>query len=91
MLLEAGQWDSVLDYVIMAWDIVMATPVWDNPTHNTIRFSCSEHMASSVIRMIKQKDVMIGEERKMKLVKFMTGSSVREVQLCKEKLLERMK
>merc|ERR1719234_199993 len=34
MLLEAGQWASVLEYVIMAWEIVGATPVWANHVHN---------------------------------------------------------
>merc|ERR1719309_286045 len=34
MLVEAGQWASVLKYVIMTWEIVRATPVWANPPHN---------------------------------------------------------
>jgi len=90
VLLEAGQWDSVLDFVITVWEIVKATPVWDNSVHNTTRISCFKHLASSVIRVMKQKDIAVGEERKMKLVMLMTGSSVREIQLCKEKLLQRM-
>jgi len=89
MLLEAGQWDSVLDFVLTAWEIVKATPIWNNPVHNTTRISCFKHLASSVIRVMKQSDIVIGEERRMKLVRVMTGSSVREVQLCEEQLLER--
>ena len=89
MLLGAGQWDSVLDYVIIAWDIVRVTPVWDNLTHNTSRIGCFKHLASSVIRVMKQRDFMISEDKKMKLISFMTGSSVREVQLCMEKMLKK--
>jgi len=88
VLLEAGQWDSVLEFVLIVWEIVKATPVWDNSVHNTTRISCFKHLASSVIRVMKYED--IAEERKMKLVRLMTGSSVREIQLCKEKLLQRM-
>ena len=88
MLLEAGQWASVLEYVIMAWDIVAVTPMWDNITHNTSRISCFKHMASSVIRVLKLKDFFISESDRNKLIKCMTAFSVREVKLCKEKLLE---
>jgi len=88
MLLEAGQWASVLEYVILAWDIVVVTPVWDNITHNTSRSSCFKHMASSVIRVLKIKDFLISESERLNLIKCMTGFSVREVMLCKEKLLE---
>ena len=89
MLLDAGQWDSVLDFVMKTWEIVSATPVWNNLVHNTTRISCFKHLASSVIRVMQQTDIVMGEERRMMLVKLMTGSLVREVQLCKEKLLER--
>ena len=88
MLLEAGQWASVLEYVILAWDIVAVTPVWDNITHNTSRISCFKHMASSVIRVLKLKDFFISESDRNKLIKCMAAFSVREVKLCKEKLLE---
>jgi len=85
MLQEAGQWASVLEYVILAWDIVMGTPVWDNITHNTSRMSCFKHLASSVLKI---KDFLISENDRLKLIKCMAGFSVREVTLCKEKLLE---
>jgi len=91
MLLEAGQWDSVLDFVLAAWDIVQTSPIWNNPVHNTTRVSCFKYLASSVIRVMKQKDIVLGEERRMKLVKLMTGSQLREVQLCKEQLLGKRK
>jgi len=88
MLLEAGQWASVLEYVILAWDIVRVTPLWDNPVHNTSRSSCFKDMASSVLRVLKIRGFLIAEDSRMKLVTCMTGFSVREVELCREKLLE---
>jgi len=88
MLLEAGQWASVLEYVILAWDIVRVTPLWDNPVHNTSRSSCFKHLASSVVRVLKLKDFLIAEDSRVKLVTCMTGFSVREVELCRKKLLE---
>ena len=87
MLLGSGQWDSVLEYVITAWDIVRSTPVWDNPVHNTSRNSCFKHLATSVIKVKKQKD-HISQNIRMKLVRLMTQSLLREVQVCREKLLE---
>jgi len=87
MLLESGQWDSVLEYVITAWDIVRSTPVWDNPVHNTSRSSCFKHLATSVIKVLKRKDY-ISRDIRMKLVRLMTQSFLREVQNCMEKLLE---
>merc|ERR1712147_620651 len=33
-LLEGEQWVGVLDYSVLAWGYVKATPVWENPTHN---------------------------------------------------------
>ena len=86
MLLGSGQWDSVLEYVITAWDIVRSTPVWDNPVHNTSRNSCFKHLATSVIKVLKQKDY-INHDIRMKLVRLMTQSLLREVQNCRDKLL----
>ena len=83
-----GQWASVLEYVVLAWDIVSVTPLWDNPVHNTSRSSCFKHMASSVVRVLKIKDFQNAEDSRVKLVTCMTGFSVREVELCREKLLE---
>jgi len=91
MLLEAGQWASVLEYIILAWDVVVLTPVWDNSTHNASRRSCFKHMALSVMRVLKLKDFLISEGERQKLIKCMTGFSLREVMLCKEKLLEEKK
>ena len=33
-MLESQQWLSAIDYTVMAWGYVKATPVWANPTLN---------------------------------------------------------
>ena len=76
------------EYVTLVWEIVSATPLWDNPVHNTTRVTCFKNMASSVIRVLKHKEIIINDDMKMKLVRLMIGSPIREVQMCKEKLLE---
>jgi len=88
MLVDAGQWDSVMEFVTLVWEIVSATPLWDNPVHNTTRVTCFKHMASSVIKVLRHKDFKMEEGMKTILVELMIGSPIREVQLCKEKLLE---
>jgi len=87
MLVNAGQWDSVYEYVILSWDIVGGTPVWTNPVHNTTRNSCYKHLATAAIKAIKHQNSTPDDVRKQ-LITLMTGSVVREVQLCREMLLQ---
>jgi len=86
MLMESGQWGSVLEYVVLSWDIVRATPVWTNPSHNTMRNSCFKHLAISVIKVMKQQDFNFDIITRRKLLEIMAESPIREVQLCKEML-----
>jgi len=88
LLLGAGQWASVLEYVIMAWEIVQATPIWANPIHNTSRNSCFKHMAISIVRVMNQHNHTIPSDTSLKLINLMIGSQVREVDLCCKKLLD---
>ena len=36
-MLESQQWLAAIDYTVMAWGYVKATPVWANPPHNNVR------------------------------------------------------
>jgi len=87
MLVDAGQWVSVLEYVILSWNIVEGTPVWTNPIHNASKNNCFKHLAIAVIKTLKQQNFSPASELRNKLIQLMTGSLVREVQLCREKLL----
>jgi len=39
-LVDSQQWAAVLDYVLMAWNIVRDTPQWDFASHNILRRQC---------------------------------------------------
>jgi len=52
-LVESEQWNSVVQYTLMAWGYVKATPVWDNVQHNVIRKHCFKTLATSCLRAMK--------------------------------------
>ncbi|CAH0386116.1 unnamed protein product [Bemisia tabaci] len=52
-LVESQHWGSVIDYVIIAWHQTKATPLWDNPPHNTPRRQCFKSLALQCMTAIK--------------------------------------
>ena len=44
VLVDSGDWTTVLEYVLSAWEVVSMTPVWDNPVHNVTRIACFKHL-----------------------------------------------
>ena len=53
-LLDSQHWDAVVDYVLMAWSYVRATPLWDNPPHNAARRQCFKSLASQCMTALKK-------------------------------------
>lgn len=53
-LVESQHWVSTVDYVIMAWSYVRSTPVWSNPSHNTIRKTCFKTLSLGCLRALKE-------------------------------------
>lgn len=53
-LLDSQHWDAVIDYVILAWAYVRATPLWDNPPHNAARKQCFKSLASQCMTALKK-------------------------------------
>ena len=53
-LIESQQWLSAIDYTVMAWGYVKATPVWSNPPHNNVRKTCFKTLATSCMRALKE-------------------------------------
>ncbi|XP_022194771.2 tethering factor for nuclear proteasome STS1 [Nilaparvata lugens] len=53
-LADSQQWPSVLEYVVMAWTYVRATPLWDNLPHNAARKSCFKTLAAHCMMALKQ-------------------------------------
>jgi len=53
-LLEGEQWLMVLDYSVLAWGYVKATPVWENPSHNKTRKDCFSSLAKACMNALRR-------------------------------------
>lgn len=60
---ESENWDALLDYCLMAWPIVRATPIWDNKTHNSIRRGCFKTLSYHCLCALKTAGCALGEQR----------------------------
>lgn len=62
VLVESQHWESVLQYVFIAWSYVKATPVWDNHPHNAHRKQCFKALTNFCLTAVKKgvlaKDLM---------------------------------
>lgn len=63
LLNESENWDALIDYCLMAWPIVRATPIWDNKTHNSIRRSCFKILSWHCLCALKTAGIALGEQR----------------------------
>merc|ERR1712029_501303 len=87
-LLEGQQWLAIIDYTVMAWAYVQATPVWENPSHNNIRKTCFKSLAASCMTALKKGHFKAEqcEEIKRKLSKLKADSD--EIVICLKHLEE---
>ncbi|XP_045596019.1 uncharacterized protein [Procambarus clarkii] len=53
-LMEAEQWVSVVDYTLLAWSYVRATPIWDSNQHNNCRRSSFKILARHCLQGLKE-------------------------------------
>lgn len=60
---ESENWDALIDYCLMAWPIVRATPIWDNKTHNSVRRSCFKILSWHCLCALKTAGNALGEQR----------------------------
>lgn len=63
LLNESENWDALIDYSLMAWPIVRATPIWDNKTHNSVRRSCFKILSWHCLCALKTAGCALGEQR----------------------------
>lgn len=75
-LSESENWDALLDYCLMAWPIVRATPIWDNKTHNSIRRGCFKTLSYHCLCALKAAGVALGEQRLRNLFSQMSSMKV---------------
>lgn len=60
---ESENWDALLDYCLMAWPYVRATPVWENTSHNATRRSCFKILSWQCLYALKSAKQLLGEQR----------------------------
>ncbi|KAF9793696.1 hypothetical protein SFRURICE_003520 [Spodoptera frugiperda] len=69
VLVESQHWESVLQYVFLAWSYVKATPLWDNQPHNAQRKQCFKALTTYCMTALKkgnlQKDVLADVQDKL--------------------------
>lgn len=69
ILVESQHWESVIQYVFLAWNYVKATPVWDNQPHNAQRKQCFKALTTFCMTALKkgalQKDVLADVQDKL--------------------------
>ncbi|XP_063625417.1 uncharacterized protein LOC134797113 [Cydia splendana] len=53
-LVESQHWNSVMDYVFLAWSYVRATPVWDHQPHNATRKQCFKALINFCMSALKK-------------------------------------
>lgn len=70
---ESENWDAVIDYCLMAWPIVRATPIWDNKTHNSVRRSCFKILSWHCLCALKEAGIALGEQRLKDLLNQMSS------------------
>merc|ERR1719225_2392323 len=87
-LMDGQQWLALVDFTVMAWTYVQATPVWENPSHNNVRKTCFKNLAASSMTALKKGDFSKdeGEEIKKKLMKLREASD--EINICLKYLEE---
>jgi len=87
-LIDGQQWLAIIDYTVMAWAYVQATPAWENPSHNNTRKTCFKTLAASCMTALKKGDFKSDqcEEIKRKLSKLKEDSE--EIVICLKHLEE---
>lgn len=60
---ESENWDALLDYCLMAWPYVRATPIWENTSHNATRRSCFKILSWHCLCALKSAKHELGEQR----------------------------
>ena len=73
---------DLVEYTVLAWAYVSATPVWENPAHNNTRRTCFKSLAASAMTALKKgsftRDQV--EDIKKKMLKLREGSD--EINIC---------
>ncbi|CAL8288941.1 unnamed protein product [Lota lota] len=55
VLLRSGQWDSALEYALMAWRYAGELPRWDTARHNALRDQCFAALAAHCLAALRHR------------------------------------
>lgn len=90
VLVESQHWESVFQYVFMAWGYVKATPLWDNQPHNAQRKQCFKALTTFCLTALKKsslaKDVLADVQDKLQRMVL----DYEEVQSCLKYIQEQL-
>lgn len=82
VLLDSHHWLSTIDFVVMAWNMVKATPVWSNPSHNTVRKTCFKQLAAGCMRALREASLGAGQCREVRTKLERLKSEADEMLVC---------
>jgi hypothetical protein len=87
-LIDSHYYDSLLDYISIAWTYVQSLPIWDETNHNQVRKDCFKLLTSYTKSALKCGGVSLGRERienfqnRIKLM----ANDYEEIEKCRETL-----
>ncbi|XP_045499749.1 uncharacterized protein LOC123697322 [Colias croceus] len=92
VLVESQHWESVLEYVFLAWSYVRATPVWDNQPHNAHRKQCFKALTNFCMTALKKgdftKDFLIDVQDKLETMEADSEDIKSNIKLVQGMLLD---
>jgi len=85
------QWKAVMDYTVVAFDIVTLIPVFENPVHNSIRNECLRYLVGVIIKAEKLGAIDLDTRKKfLELMSSSSVSGIREVKFCRHQLSQKI-
>uniref|UniRef100_A0A023F2H5 Putative tethering factor for nuclear proteasome sts1 n=1 Tax=Triatoma infestans TaxID=30076 RepID=A0A023F2H5_TRIIF len=86
-LVASQQWETVLEFVVMGWEQVAGTPLWDNPPHNTPRKQCFKFLAAQCMSALKKLGTLPVEQVDTLYTKFKNfEQDCEDIQACIKQL-----
>lgn len=62
-LSDSCHYDALVDYVLTAWQYVRDTPIFENPSHNSVRRHCFKILSFHAKSALKESGLRLGEDR----------------------------
>lgn len=63
ILNESKNWHALIDYIIIAWQYVRGTPIWENDSHNETRRQCFRVLSCHCKTALNFAGIHLGKER----------------------------